>query len=122
MRHLNRFRFYHAVSRNGEWYFDSKADTQEILFRRIGKNESSAIEVCEEFAITKKNQDARPANYDPITQFAQSPIYAGAADAGGIDSPPFHGYYFRLVKGNSAAGATGYVSGSHKKGGVVLVA
>jgi hypothetical protein len=110
------------ISKNGAWYFDSKTGTQEILFRRIGENEAAAIGVCEEFAITKKDQDAKPASYDPITQFAQSLVSAGLANAGSNDSSPFHGYYFRLVNGNSAAGTNGYVSGSHKKGGLVLVA
>jgi hypothetical protein len=110
------------VSKNGAWYFDSKTGAQEMLFRRIGENEAVAIEVSEEFAITKKDQDAKPASHDPITQFAQSLVSAGLANAGSNDSSPFHGYYFRLVNGNSAAGPNSYVSGSHKKGGLVLVA
>jgi Protein of unknown function (DUF2950) len=110
------------VSKNGAWYFDSKAGTQEILFRRIGENEAVAIEVCEEFAITKKDQVAKPASYDPITQFAQSLVSAGLANGGSNDSSPFHGYYFRPVNGNSAAPTSSHVSGSHKKGGLVLVA
>jgi hypothetical protein len=57
-----------------------------------------------------------------LRNFAQSLIYAGAANADGIDPPPFHGYYFRLVNGNFSAGTTGYVSGSHEKNVVVLVA
>jgi len=58
------------VSKNGAWYFDSDTGAQEILFRRIGENEAVAIQVCEEFAIAKKQQAAEPASYDPITQFA----------------------------------------------------
>jgi hypothetical protein len=110
------------VSKNGAWYFDSKTGTQEILFRRVGENESAAIEVCEEFAITKKDQDAKLVSYDPITEFAQSLSSAGTTNASSNDSSPFHGYYFRLVNGHSAAGTNGDVSGSHKKGGLVLVA
>lgn len=110
------------VSKNGAWYFDSKTGTQEILFRRIGENEAVAIQVCEEFAITKKDRDAKPVSYDPITQFAESLVSAGAASVGGNDSSSFHGYYFRLVNGTSAVGTNGYVSGSHKKGGLALVA
>ena len=30
----------------GQWYFDTKDGVQEILYRRIGKNELSTIEVC----------------------------------------------------------------------------
>jgi Protein of unknown function (DUF2950) len=111
------------TSKNGAWYFDSETGTQEILFRRIGENEATAIQVCEEFAITKKDQDAKPASYDPITQFAQNLASADTTNANSNSSSPFHGYYFRIVNGNSAAASNSYVSGGdHKKGGVTLVA
>src|SRR5437016_10211652 len=32
------------VSKNGAWYFDSDSGKQEILFRRVGENEATAIE------------------------------------------------------------------------------
>ena len=108
------------ISKNGVWYFDSKTGTQEILFRRIGENEAAAIQVCGEFAIAKKDHDAKPVSYDPITQFAQSLVSAGTASAGNNDSSPFHGYYFRLVNGHSAAVSD--VPGGHNKGGLALVA
>jgi len=114
------------VSENGVWYFDSKTGTQEILFRRIGENETTAIEVCEEFAMTKTEgdantaSDAKAASQDPITRFAQSLVTASAADAESTRLTQdgaylFQGYYFRRVPGNSAAG------GGHKKG-LALVA
>jgi len=111
------------VSKNGEWYFDSKTGAQEILFRRIGENEDVAIQVCEEFAIAKKDQDANPASYDPITQLAQNLVAADTTNPSSNSSSPFHGYYFRVVNGNSAAATNSSVSGgNHKKGGVILVA
>ena len=116
------------VSENGAWYFDSKAGTQEILFRRIGENEATVIEVCEEFALTKTEGDAKAASdlktasEDPITRFAQSLITPDPANAdistrATDDREPylFHGYYFRRVTGNSAAGGG-------KKKGLALVA
>jgi hypothetical protein len=109
------------VSQNGAWYFDSESGAQEILFRRIGENEDVAIEVCEEFAIAKKEQDVKPASYDPITQFAQNLVSAGAANAGN-GSTPFHGYYFRLVSRSSAAATSRYASIGAKKTDLALVA
>ena len=103
------------VSDNGAWYFDSKTGTQEILFRRIGENESAAIQVCEEFALTKKDQDQKPASYDPITQFAQNLVSPNTTSAKSDGPSRFHGYYFRLV--DSAVS-----SHDHKKGSVTLVA
>ena len=111
------------TSKNGAWYFDSETGTQEILFRRIGENEATALQVCQEFAITKKDQDAKPASYDLITQFAQNLASADTTNANSNSSSPFHGYYFRIVNGNSAAATNSYVSGGgHKKGSVSLVA
>ena len=85
------------VSKNGEWYFDSDHGKQEILFRRIGENEATAIEVCEEFAMAKNASAAKAASDDPITQFAESLASGSTANADNKESSPFHGYYFRIV-------------------------
>ena len=107
------------VSKNGAWYFDSETGTQEIKFRRIGENEATAIQVCEEFAMAKNEAEAKAASEDPITQFAQSLASAAAANADNKESNPFHGYYFRIVAPNPASG----VSGRGKRtGGLTLVA
>ena len=103
------------VSKNGAWYFDSETGTREIKFRRVGENEATAIAVCEEFAMGKNESDVKAASEDPITRFAQSLASAAAANAGNKESSPFHGYYFRIVTGNSAPSAK-------RKGGLTLVA
>ena len=61
--------------KNGRWSFDAKSGAREILFRRIGANESFAIDVCR--ALTRSDQQ------DPAT-------FVG-------DRVPFHGYYFRAL-------------------------
>ena len=91
------------VSKNGEWYFDSDRGKQEILFRRIGENEATAVEVCEQFAMARNEDDAKEASEDPIGQFVQRLVSAGAANAGNKKSNPFHGYYFRIVTKNSSS-------------------
>ena len=63
------------VSRKGAWSFDAQTGTREILFRRIGANESFAIDVCQALA--------RADQVDP------------AAFVG--NRVPFHGYYFRAL-------------------------
>jgi hypothetical protein len=105
------------VSKNGEWYFDSDQGKQEILFRRVGENESTAIAVCEEFAMAKNAGAAKAASYDPITQFAES-LADGAANAGKGESNLFHGYYFRVVT-SSASEVSGHPK---KKGRLKLIA
>ena len=95
------------VSKNGEWYFDSDRGKQEILFRRIGENEATAIEVCEQFAMARNEDDAKEASEDPIGQFVQRLVSVGAANAGNKKSNPFHGYYFRIVTKNSGSEVSG---------------
>jgi DUF2950 family protein len=107
------------VSKNGAWYFDSETGTQEIKFRRIGENEATAIQVCAEFAMAKNAADAKAASEDPITRFAESLSSASAANAGNKESNPFHGYYFRIVGQNPAAGVGGRGKGMR---GLTLIA
>jgi hypothetical protein len=107
------------VSSNGEWHFDADRGKQEILFRRIGENEATAIEVCEEFAMANNAHASKAASEDPITQFAESLASASAASVDNKDSNPFHGYYFRVVTQNSASDVSGP---GRKKEGLTLVA
>jgi Protein of unknown function (DUF2950) len=104
------------ISKNGVWYFDSETGKQEILFRTIGENEAIAIEVCEEFAMAKSNDELKATSEDPITRFAEQLVAAGAAGSYNGDSSPFHGYYFRIVPNPAAA------SGTKKARGLILVA
>src|SRR6266851_3237420 len=64
------------VSKNGAWFFDSDTGTKEILFRRIGENEVTAIQVCNAVAMAKKRGQTNAAGDDPIDQYAQSLVTA----------------------------------------------
>src|ERR1700757_1528089 len=107
------------VSKNGAWYFDSQAGKQEILFRRIGENEATAIQVCEEFAMAKNAADAKADSKDPITQFAESLANVATASDDSKQANPFHGYYFRIVARNSSSGVSGR---GKSKTGLTLIA
>jgi len=62
------------ISKDGAWSFDASVGMREILFRRIGANESFAIDVCK--ALARNEGDA----------------------ALSVDRPvPFYGYYFRAL-------------------------
>src|SRR5947199_3681468 len=76
------------VSKNGAWHFDSDSGKQEILFRTVGENETSGIEVCEEFALAKNGADAKAASEDRITRFAESLSSPSAASGGSRGSNP----------------------------------
>jgi hypothetical protein len=115
------------VSQGGAWYFDTEAGKQEILFRRIGKNELTAMRVCHGLVDAEKAYYAKPRGDDAVKQYAQrfvsdrgghnglywwgaddeseSPIgpllaYAGSdgvAPQRRSGPIPFHGYYYRLL-------------------------
>jgi len=113
------------VNHNGSWYFDSDAGKDEIIFRRIGKNELSAIDALRELVAAQNQYFARPP-VDQPKQFAQKLVsdegrhnglyWHGASDE--FDSPinpliayarqnlptdqvgehvPFNGYMFRIL-------------------------
>ena len=42
------------VNKGNSWYFDTDAGKKEILYRRIGRNEISAIRVCQELVAAEK--------------------------------------------------------------------
>jgi hypothetical protein len=111
------------VSKNGAWYFDSKTGVEEIKFRRVGENETTAIEVCNAFVMAKKQGETKAAGEDDsISQYVQGLLSAGVTKGDNNESSPFHGYYFRIVTDNSAARDKGDVAGDSKRGGLVLIA
>src|SRR6266849_7324389 len=95
------------VSKNGAWYFDSKTGVDEIKFRRVGENEATAIQVCEEFAMAKNEAEAKVASEDPITQFVQSLASAAAANADNKESNPFLWFFMIMGAPNPASGVSG---------------
>ena len=107
------------VSKNGEWHFDSDRGKREIRYRRVGENETTAIEVCQEFAMAANASAAKAASADPITQFAENLASAGAANADDKESNPFSGYYFRIVGKRPASMVR---DRGKKKRGLTLVA
>jgi hypothetical protein len=136
------------VNRAGKWYFDTDAAKKEILFRRIGKNELSAIRVCEELVVAQKELFSKnneyaakfvsdegkqnglywPAN-GSANQSPIGPLVANAGSLGGLTmdsgADPFRGYYFRLLdrQGKQASGgAMSYVADGKMTKGFAFVA
>jgi hypothetical protein len=81
-------------------YFDSDSGKQEILAPRIGVNEATAIQVCEEFATAENHGNAKAATTGPIAHFVESLV------SGGANNNRFQGYYFRVVTVNSTSGVS----------------
>jgi hypothetical protein len=74
------------VKNNGSWYFDTAAGKDEIVFRRIGKNELAAIDACRDLVDAQKQYFARPPANLP-QQFAQRLV----SDEGGHNGLYWHG-------------------------------
>ena len=124
------------VDTKDAWYFDTSAGKEEILFRRIGRNEIATIGVLRELVAAQKEYHANTHD-DPVKQYAQrfvsdqgkhnglywnavnreseSPIGALVAYASSEGYAkklsslprPFQGYYFRVLMGQ----------GKHASGG-----
>lgn len=138
------------VKRNGNWYFDSKAGRKEILFRRIGENELSAIQVSRGFVEAQEEYAADRHDNSTVNQYAQRIIStpgrqdglawqnsdgswggpvgdqaAKAMEQGFSQGQPYHGYYFKVLKGqgpNARMGEMNFVVNGIMIGGFALVA
>jgi hypothetical protein len=121
------------VRKNGRWYFDSKAGKRELLYRRIGRNELDAIEVCQEFVDAQHEYAAEKHDGSNLNQYAQKilstpgkhdglawhnpdgsvggPLSETVADAiaegYSKKTEPLHGYYFKVLKGQGPAAPLG---------------
>jgi hypothetical protein len=139
------------VRKNGKWFIDAKAGRQEILNRRIGRNELDAIAACHGFVEAQHNYAFEKHGGSDVHQYAQriistpgkqdglvwrnsdgtfgGPLSEELADAiaeGYSDrSHPYHGYYFKVLKGQGPAAPLGkmdFVVEGVMIGGFALVA
>jgi hypothetical protein len=59
------------VKKGNSWYFNTIEGRDEILVRRIGRNELDAIQVCLAFVDAQKEYAARDRSGDGVLQYAQ---------------------------------------------------
>ena len=140
------------VKQKGKWFFDTKVGREEILNRRVGANELNAIEICrgfvdaqQEYAVekhdgSKVNQYAQrvistPGKHDglawqnpdgtwegPVGEDVAKALQEGYSAQGG---KPYHGYYFKVLKGQGPAAPMGemdFMVGGAMIGGFALAA
>ena len=139
------------VKTGAKWSFDSSAGKRELLFRRIGENELDAIGVCHGYVEAQYDYAFRQRELYEANQYAQrivsspgkhdglawqnddgtwgGPVgekIANAIEQGyNIESDPYHGYYFKILKGQGPAAPLGkidYVVKGAMIGGFALVA
>src|SRR5216684_6571279 len=53
------------VEKNGSWHFDPETGLKEVLYRRIGENELTAIDVCHELIAAEAQLRTRTTAADP---------------------------------------------------------
>jgi Protein of unknown function (DUF2950) len=140
------------VRTSGAWRFDTAAGRQEILSRRIGRNELNTIQAClayydaqHEYAEKDRigagvrayaqrivsQPGKKDGLYWPASQGDESPLgelVANAASDGysiGGGRAPFHGYYYKILTKQGPAAKGGeldYVVRGNMIGGFALVA
>lgn len=139
------------VNAKSGWEFDTAEGRIEVLYRRIGRNELDAIQTALAY-VDAQNEYAEKDRGEGVGVYAQrivsspgkkdglfwrddsdpSPLGALAADAsaegykaGSVGPSPYHGYYFRILKGQGSdapGGALNYVVKGKMIGGFALIA
>ena len=132
------------------WSFDAKAGEQELIYRRIGGNERDAIAICHGFVNAQYDYALQPRDGYQVNQFAQrivsspgkqdglawqgpdgtwqGPIgenIANAIQQGYSKGASYHGYFFKVLKGQGPAAPLGeldYVVQGVMIGGFALAA
>ncbi|MBI4831265.1 MAG: DUF2950 domain-containing protein [Candidatus Lindowbacteria bacterium] len=61
-----------VVKANGQWKFDTEAGKEEILNRRIGRNELNVIKVAQAYADAQREYAAKDRDGDGVTEFARN--------------------------------------------------
>ena len=140
------------VKAGAKWVFDAEQGKQEILNRRIGRNELHVMDVLHAYTDAQHEYASRDCGGGGVVEFAQKlisnqdkrdglywdvkkseeqsplgPLVARAAKEGYADADlsPFHGYYFKILKGqgkHSQGGAYDYVVKGKMLLGFALVA
>jgi hypothetical protein len=132
------------VSKGNAWYFETEIGKQEILYRRIGRNEMSAIRVCQELTAAQKEYSA-----DHNNEYAQKifsdegqhnglywktsdnhlspigPLVAAAVTESDAAPTPYRGYYYHVLTHqgkNAPGGAKGYIANGKMSAGFAFVA
>ena len=138
------------VNKGKLWYFDTEAGKKEILYRRIGRNELSAIRVCQELVAAQKDYSAQHGGeyaqkifgdegqhnglywkaadgepQSPIGPLVASAVAKGYAKSLEGEPTPYRGYYFHILMRqgkNGLGGAKDYIVNGKMTEGFAFVA
>jgi hypothetical protein len=93
------------IAKNGAWQFDPESGSKEVMFRRIGDNELTAIATCHEFVAAERRYRANPNAADLTTSSPASLVAKAASGSAGAAPVLFHGYYFRVLPTGPSKGS-----------------
>ena len=139
------------VKKGNAWRFDAKAGKDELLNRRIGRNELEVIEILHTYVDAQREYASRDRDSDAVMEFAQKirstpgkkdglywaakegekespfgPLAAKAAQEGyAKENTALHGYYYRILKAqgkDADGGAFDYLVNGKMILGFALVA
>jgi hypothetical protein len=115
------------IESSGRWVFDTKAGAEELINRRIGRNELDVLETVRTYVDAQREYAGRDRDDDEVLEYAQKfystpgakdglfwssdldgttsplgPLMADAESAGYRknaegERQPFHGYYFKIL-------------------------
>jgi hypothetical protein len=121
----------------GKWRFDTRQGKEEILNRRIGKNELSTIQACLAYVHAQREFASKDRSGDGVLEYAQKfvsdkgeknglfweanegeeqsplgPLFAMAKNEGyskksGGEPTPYHGYFYKILKSQGKSAPRG---------------
>ena len=139
------------VQTGGKWRFDVDQGKEQILLRRIGNDELTAIDVCRGYVEAQNEyfdqdrtgggvrqyaqkfisstgqrdglfwQSTNPDDESPISEFVAQAVAEGYTKRG----EPYRGYYFKILKGqgpHASGGALNYLEDGAMTHGFALIA
>jgi hypothetical protein len=99
------------VKKDGKWLFDTKAGLDEVINRRVGENELSAIATCRAYAVAQwEYYTEGDWDHDSVAEYAQRLISTPGKHNGLFWETPEGQNPSPLGKLIAAASAEGYVS------------
>ena len=138
------------VNKGNSWYFDTEAGKNEVLYRRVGRNEISTISVCQELVAAQKeyystqhNEYAKEIFSDegqhnglywkaaegepqsPVGPLVASAFAKGYAKSQEGAPTPYRGYYYQILTRqgkNGTGGAKSYIVNGKMTEGFAFVA
>ena len=119
------------VNKGNSWFFDTEAGKKEVLYRRVGRNELSAIRVCQELVAAQKEYSAEHKEYaqkifsddgqhnglywkaadgepqSPIGPLVATAVAHGYARSQDGAPTPYRGYYYHILTRQGKSGPGG---------------